>query len=124
MLHGDPIYFKYRPVPLLTACFLVNGLSVAFHAPAATGLIVQLVPKSELQATNALLGVAHNSAVAGGAALGACVSRNCWTGHDLIDRRTEFRVFCSVGVVIATDDPASSGPKVRITGPASGLAGI
>lgn len=49
-------------VPLLTACMLVNGLAVAFHAPAATGLIVQLVPKNELQATNALLGIARNSA--------------------------------------------------------------
>ena len=39
-------------------------------APAAMGLITQLVPTTKLQSTNALLGIAGNNAVAGGAALG------------------------------------------------------
>ena len=71
-------------VPLLTACMLINGLAVAFHAPAATGLIVQLVPKNELQATNALLGIARNSAVAGGAALGGVLVATVGPGTTLL----------------------------------------
>jgi MFS family permease len=71
-------------VPLLTACMLVNGLAVAFHAPAATGLIVQLVPKNELQATNALLGIARNSAVSGGAALGGLLVATTGPGITLL----------------------------------------
>lgn len=57
-------------VPLLTALMLANGIAIALNAPAATGLIVQLVDKNQLQATNALLGMARHGAVAGGAALG------------------------------------------------------
>jgi len=57
-------------VPLLTGLMLVNGVAIALNAPAATGLIVQLVDKSQLQTTNALLGMARHGAVAGGAALG------------------------------------------------------
>jgi len=57
-------------VPLLTAFMLVNGIAMAFHAPAATGFIIQLVEKEDLQAANALLGTARNGAIAGGAALG------------------------------------------------------
>ena len=48
----------------------INGVAVAFNAPAATGFITQLVDKKDLQATNALLGMARNSAVIIGAALG------------------------------------------------------
>ena len=43
---------------------------MAFHAPAAAGLIVQLVDEKDLQSTNAILGMARNSATIGGAALG------------------------------------------------------
>ncbi len=57
-------------VPWLTALMLVNGIAMAFHAPAATGLIIQLVDQKDLQAANALLGTARNGAIAGGAALG------------------------------------------------------
>ena len=54
----------------LTFFMLLNGVALAFHAPAATGLIVQLVDKEDLQSTNAILGMARNGAMAGGAALG------------------------------------------------------
>jgi len=54
-------------VPLLTGLMLINGIAIAFHMPAATGLIVQLVDHSMLQSVNALLGVARNGALAGGA---------------------------------------------------------
>jgi len=60
----------HATVGLLTALMLVNGVALALNAPAATGLIVQLVDKNQLQATNALLGMARHGAVAGGAALG------------------------------------------------------
>jgi predicted MFS family arabinose efflux permease len=57
-------------VPWLTLLMLINGIAMAFHAPAATGFIIQLVDKEDLQAANALLGTARNGAMAGGAALG------------------------------------------------------
>jgi len=57
-------------VPLLTELMLVNGIAVALNIPAATGLIVQLGEKNQLQAINALLGSARSGAMAGGAALG------------------------------------------------------
>ena len=57
-------------MPLLTGLMLVNGIAIAFHTPAATGLIIQLVDAKDLQSTNALLGTARNGAIAGGAALG------------------------------------------------------
>jgi len=57
-------------VPWLTFFMLINGVAMALHAPAATGFIIQLVDKDELQAANALLGTARNSAIAVGAALG------------------------------------------------------
>ena len=60
----------HATVPLLTLFMLVNGIALAFHTPAATGLIIQLVDRSDLQAANALLGTARNGALAGGAALG------------------------------------------------------
>ena len=71
-------------VPLLTGCMLVNGIAVAFHAPAATGLIIQLVPRAELQATNALLGIARNSAVALGAALAGVLVATVGPGLTLL----------------------------------------
>ena len=57
-------------VPLLTGLMLVNGVAMALHAPAASGMIVQIVAREDLQSANALLGIARNGAMAGGAALG------------------------------------------------------
>lgn len=71
-------------VPLLTGLMLVNGVATAFHAPAATGIIIQLVDKEDLQAANALLGMARNSAVAGGAALGGILVATIGAGGTLI----------------------------------------
>ena len=56
-------------VPMLTFLMLVLGSAFALNVPAATGFIPQLVNKEELQAANALLGLARNSAVTLGAAL-------------------------------------------------------
>jgi len=57
-------------VPILTALMLVNGLAMGFNAPASAGLVVQIVDREALQTVNALLGLARNGAVTGGAALG------------------------------------------------------
>ena len=71
-------------VPLLTLGMLVNGMAMALHAPAAMGMITQLVPKAELQSTNALLGIARNSAFAGGAALGGVLVATLGAGFTLL----------------------------------------
>lgn len=71
-------------VPWLTFFMLINGLAIAFHAPAATGLIIQLVDQKDLQATNALLGTARNGAMAGGAALGGILVAAFGAGVTLV----------------------------------------
>ncbi len=70
-------------VPVLAFLMLINGVAIAFHAPAATGLIVQLVDRSQLQSVNALLGVARNGAMAGGAALGGILVATVGAGWTL-----------------------------------------
>jgi predicted MFS family arabinose efflux permease len=71
-------------VPLLAFFMLINGIAMAFHIPAATGLIIQLVDKKDLQAANALLGTARNSAIAGGAALGGILVATFGAGVTLM----------------------------------------
>jgi predicted MFS family arabinose efflux permease len=70
-------------VPLLTALMLINGVAMAFHVPAATGLIIQLVDRAQLQSVNALLGVARNAAMAGGAAFGGVLVATVGAGWTL-----------------------------------------
>jgi predicted MFS family arabinose efflux permease len=57
-------------VPVLVLLALINGVAIALNTPASTGMVTQLVEKNELQRLNALLGIARNGAVTGGAALG------------------------------------------------------
>jgi predicted MFS family arabinose efflux permease len=56
-------------VPLLAVLMFMNGVALAFNAPAAAGLIPSLVESKDLQTVNALLGMAKNSAMIVGAAL-------------------------------------------------------
>jgi len=79
-------------IPLLTAFMLINGIAMAFHTPAATGLIIQLVDRKDLQAANALLGVARNGAVAGGAALGGILVATVGAGTTLLIDAVSFGV--------------------------------
>jgi MFS family permease len=74
----------HATVPWLTVFMLINGFAMAFHAPASTGLIIQLVDKEHLQSTNALLGTARNGAVAGGAALGGVLVATVGPGWTLV----------------------------------------
>jgi len=57
-------------LPLLIVLMLINGAAIAFHSPASSGLIIQLVERHQLQSINALLGMARHGALALGAALG------------------------------------------------------
>ncbi|MCB1647209.1 MAG: MFS transporter [Pseudomonadales bacterium] len=59
----------------LTSLMLINGIAMALHSPAVTGLITQVVDRNDLQSANALLGTARNGAMILGAALaGALVA--------------------------------------------------
>lgn len=82
----------FATVPLLTLFMLVNGVAMAFHAPAATGFIIQLVDEKDLQATNALLGTARNGAIAGGAALGGVLVAAFGAGITLLIDALSFAV--------------------------------
>ena len=57
-------------VPMLTLFALVNGIAMALNAPAAMGLVIQIVDRDQLQTVNALLGTARNGAMVAGAVLG------------------------------------------------------
>ena len=70
-------------IPLLTGLMLVNGTAMAFNAPASAGLIVQIAAREELQAVNALLGMARNSALAIGAAIGGVLVATVGAGWTL-----------------------------------------
>lgn len=79
-------------VPLLTAFMLMNGVAMAFHQPAATGLVIQLVDAKDLQSANALLGTARNGAMAGGAALGGILVATIGAGPTLIVDAVSFGI--------------------------------
>lgn len=79
-------------VPVLAAFMLVNGVAMAFHAPAATGLVIQLVDAKDLQPTNALLGIARNGAVTGGAALGGVLVATIGPGPTLVVDAVSFGI--------------------------------
>ena len=79
-------------IPLLTLFMLVNGIAMALHAPAATGVIIQLVDAKDLQSTNALLGTARNGAIAGGAALGGVLVATVGAGVTLIIDAVSFGI--------------------------------
>jgi predicted MFS family arabinose efflux permease len=96
-------------VPLLTGFMLVNGIATAFHAPASTGLIIQLVDAKDLQATNALLGTARNGAVAGGAALGGILVATIGAGPTLIVDAVSFGI--SAILVFSLSPKAQSRPE-------------
>ena len=76
--------FGEPTVPVLTGLMLINGIAMAFNAPAATGLVVQIVEKHELQDANVMLGTARNGAIAGGAALGGLLVATFGAGLTLI----------------------------------------
>ena len=70
-------------VPTLTALMLVNGVAMALGTPAAMGFIPQIVDRADLQAANALLGVARNSAFMLGAALAGVLVATVGAGWTL-----------------------------------------
>lgn len=74
----------HATVTALILLMMVNGIAVAFNAPAATGFIIQLVDKKDLQATNALLGTARNVALIIGAALGGLLVALIGTGWAIL----------------------------------------
>ena len=109
-------------VPLLTALMLVNGIAMAFHAPAATGLIIQLVDPASLQSANALLGTARNGAIAGGAALGGGTGGHRRTRLDTDHRRSVFCDLSRAGVH-PCDRDRSKNRNRRPSSKTCGLAG-
>ena len=67
-------------VPLLIGLMLINGLATAISMPAKMGFVTQMVDRDNLQAANALLGVARNSAMMLGAALAGILVATVGTG--------------------------------------------
>lgn len=79
-------------VPLLAGLMLLLGVSMALNAPAASGLVVQLVPRDELQPANALLSTARHGALAGGFALGGVLTSTVGAGVTLLIDALSFGV--------------------------------
>ena len=93
---------NFATVPWLTFFMLINGIAMALHAPAATGFIIQLVDKKDLQAANALLGTARNGAVAGGAALGGILVATFGAGVTLAIDAASFAI---AAIIVASVNP-------------------
>ncbi|TNF88710.1 MAG: MFS transporter, partial [Gammaproteobacteria bacterium] len=98
-------------VPLLTTFMLINGIAMAFYAPAATGFIIQLVDEKDLQAANALLGTARNGAVAGGAALGGILVATIGAGATLIVDAISFGLSALLVLSLAPKAQMSAGSE-------------
>lgn len=99
-------------VPLLTALMLLNGVAMALNAPAATGLIVQIADRDELQAVNALLGTARNGAFAVGAALGGVLVSTLGAGLTLLIDGLSFGVSA---LLVASLHPRAQHPPEAAT---------
>ena len=103
----------YATIPLLTLFMLLNGVSIAFHIPALTGFIVQLVSREELQSTNAILGTARNGAVAGGAALGGVLVATVGPGMTLLIDALTFGA-AAILIFTAKPNPQATTPQASI----------
>jgi MFS family permease len=68
----------------LVALQLVGGAATAFHSPATTGLVPQVVPAESLQQANALMSFARYSATVGGAAAGGVLVATIGSGEALL----------------------------------------
>jgi predicted MFS family arabinose efflux permease len=90
---------------------LINGIAMAFYAPAATGFIIQLVDEKDLQAANALLGTARNGAVAGGAALGGILVATIGAGATLIIDAVSFGLSALLVLSLAPRAQMSAGSE-------------
>jgi predicted MFS family arabinose efflux permease len=62
---------------------LVIGVSFGFHFPAAVGLVPLVVERDELQPANALLSIAHSTAIGLGAAAGGLLAASFGAGTAL-----------------------------------------
>jgi MFS family permease len=75
-----------------------NGAAFAFSAPAAVGVIPQIVPEDLLQSANALSSIVRNSAGIGGAALAGVLVAVASPGWALVIDAVSF--FLSAGLIL------------------------
>jgi MFS family permease len=67
-------------LPALLALQVAIGVSFALHFPAAVGLVPLVVPREQLQPANALLAIAHSTALGLGAAAGGLLAARFGAG--------------------------------------------
>jgi MFS family permease len=82
--------FGHAEVPILAALMAVNGVAMALHSPAETGLVPQVVPVEKLQPANALLGAARSGALAMGAACAGLLVAAFGAGWALVVNAVSF----------------------------------
>jgi MFS family permease len=102
-------------VPIAVLLNGLCGVAFALHFPAGVGLVPLVVPRERLQSANALLSIAHASALAMGAAAGGLIAATAGPGVALaIDAAT---FVASAGLVAAirpaTQPRAASASLVR-----------
>jgi MFS family permease len=64
----------HATLPALALLYALVGVSFGLHFPAAVGLVPLVVPRERLQAANALLALAHSTALGLGAATGGLLA--------------------------------------------------
>jgi predicted MFS family arabinose efflux permease len=70
-------------LPLAIALQALIGVSFALHWPAAVGLVPLVAPRDQLQPANALLAIAHSTALGLGAAAGGLIAASLGAGAAL-----------------------------------------
>ncbi len=94
-------------LPAVLALQVLIGIGFALHFPAAVGLVPLVVPRERLQPANALLALAHSSALGLGAAAGGLLAARFGAGVALgVDAAT----FAASALLVAG---VRAGPQLR-----------
>jgi predicted MFS family arabinose efflux permease len=108
-------------VPVLMVLMATNGIALAFHAPALTGFIPEVVPTSQLQSANALLGTARSGAMALGAAVGGLLVATLGAAPTIVVNALTFGASAAFIATIRTTVRAQRPPSTLLSDLHSGF---
>jgi predicted MFS family arabinose efflux permease len=112
----------HASVPVLMALVALNGAALAFHSPALTGFIPEVVAASHLQSANALLGTARSGATALGAAAGGLLVATLGAAPTLVVGALAFGTAAALVGSIRTPDRPPRAPSTLFADLRGGFA--
>lgn len=102
----------WATVPRLMGLMALNGAALAFHSPALTGIIPEVVPARRLQSANALLGTARSGALSLGAAAGGVLVASAGAGATVL---VNALTFAASAALVARLTVRPTKPRQRAT---------